>query len=69
LEKYILLNLSELLQPKDKRKTILLTSWVNPFGLILIIPWYSMLIIYVLWNYDKNCLSSATISLIKKTPL
>jgi hypothetical protein len=37
LEKYILLNLSELLQPKDKRKTILLTSWVNPFGLILIL--------------------------------
>jgi hypothetical protein len=29
--------LSELLQPKDKRKTILLASWVNPFGLILIL--------------------------------
>jgi hypothetical protein len=47
LEKYILLNLSELLQPKDKRKTILLTSWVNPFGLILILK---EIIFFLLWT-------------------
>jgi hypothetical protein len=46
---YVLWNYdkNELLQPKDKRKTILLTSWVNPFGLILILK---EIIFFLLWT-------------------
>jgi hypothetical protein len=52
LERYILHNLSELLQPKDKRKTILLTSWVNPFGLILILK--EIIIFFIMDKYCYN---------------
>jgi hypothetical protein len=52
LEKYTLLNLSELLQPKDKRKTILLTSWVNPFGLILILK--EIIFFFIMEKYCYN---------------
>ena len=52
LERYILHNLSELLQPKDKRKTILLTSWVNPFGLILILK--EIIFFFIMDKYCYN---------------
>jgi hypothetical protein len=52
LKRYILLNLSELLQPKDKRKTILLTSWDNPFCLILILK--EMINVFIMDKYCYN---------------